>query len=138
MLLRVFLRQSAEAPGRVNDRDGVAASLTRLGRRARRAPQKPHPPGTRRQRSVRRPEEQIRPIDNFEGSKINAACGAQEKVQIDGVDQIVQAVLTLLSHGLPTQPGDRLQTTGRPPRPQAFRVGVKIEMLNLYLAKSLK
>ena len=29
----------------------------------------------------------IRPIDNFKGSKINAACGAQEKVQIDGVDQ---------------------------------------------------
>ena len=51
----------------------------------------------------------IRPIDNFKGSKINAACGTQEKVQIDGIDQIVQAALTLLSHGLPTAAGDRLQ-----------------------------
>ena len=52
---------------------------------------------------------QIRPIDNFKGSKINAACGAQEKVQIDGIDQIVQAALTFLRHGLPAAAGDRLQ-----------------------------
>ena len=51
----------------------------------------------------------IRPIDNFKGSLINAACGTQEKVQIDAVDQIVQAALAYLSHGAPQTPQDRLQ-----------------------------
>ena len=53
-------------------------------------------------------KEKVRPIDNFHGSFVNAACGVSEKVEVDSVDRILEAILACLSARLPTTPGTRL------------------------------
>ena len=53
-------------------------------------------------------EEKVRPIDNFRGSFVNAACGVSEKVEVDSVDRILEAILACLSARLPASPHPRL------------------------------
>ena len=50
----------------------------------------------------------IRPIDNFKGSHLNAACGTLEKVTLDSTDAIVNACLELLKLTTPSSSADRL------------------------------
>ena len=50
----------------------------------------------------------VRPIDNFKASLVNSACGVQEKVQMDGIDEIVEACLSWLRFRLPGSPPERI------------------------------
>ena len=50
----------------------------------------------------------VRPIDNFRGSHINAACGTSEKVSVDGPNLIAQACLAYIDQHTIRNPEDRL------------------------------
>ena len=50
----------------------------------------------------------IRPIDNFKSSCVNAACGVQEKVAMDGIDEIVSLCLHWLRRRKPLSAEDRI------------------------------
>ena len=53
-------------------------------------------------------KQKVRPIDNLKASFVNAACGVQEKVQLDGIDEIVEACLSWLRFRLPSSTSDRI------------------------------
>ena len=50
----------------------------------------------------------IRPIDNFKSSCVNAACGVQEKVAMDGIHEIVSLCLRWLRRRKPLSAEDRI------------------------------
>ena len=50
----------------------------------------------------------IRPIGNFKSSCVNAACGVQEKVAMDGIDEIVSLCLHWLRRRKPLSAEDRI------------------------------